>query len=65
MAPSEDRHTDAWDLFRANSEIYLDAASTNAAYRQIVLIDGPAVLGWDSLSERRRRPDPADRRLPA
>jgi AcrR family transcriptional regulator len=49
---SEDRHTNAWDLFLANSEIYLDAASTNSAYRQIVLIDGPAVLGWDSLSER-------------
>ena len=42
----------AWTLFRANSEIYLDAASTNPAYRQIVLIDGPAVLGWDHLSER-------------
>ena len=49
---SEDRHHSAWDLFVANSEVYLDAASTNAAYRQIVLIDGPAVLGWDALSER-------------
>jgi AcrR family transcriptional regulator len=42
----------AWELFRANSEVYLDAASTNAAYRQIVLVDGPAVLGWRSWSER-------------
>ena len=42
----------AWDLFRANSEVYLDAASTNEAYRQIVLIDGPAVLGWTAWSER-------------
>jgi AcrR family transcriptional regulator len=49
---SEDRHRNAWDLFVANSEVYLDAASANPAYRQIVLIDGPAVLGWDSLSER-------------
>ena len=49
---SEDRHRSAWDLFVANSEVYLDAASTNPAYRQIVLIDGPAVLGWNSLSER-------------
>ncbi len=49
---SEDRHRSAWDLFRANSEVYLDAASANPAYRQIVLIDGPAVLGWNSLSER-------------
>ena len=49
---SEGRHASAWDLFVVNSEVYLDAASTNPAYRQIVLIDGPAVLGWNSLSER-------------
>jgi AcrR family transcriptional regulator len=49
---SADRAASAWSLFRANSEIYLDAASTNEAYRQIVLIDGPAVLGWQYLSER-------------
>jgi AcrR family transcriptional regulator len=49
---TEDPHRNAWDLFVANSEVYLDAASSNPAYRQIVLSDGPAVLGWDSLSER-------------
>ena len=49
---SGDHPPDAWSLFRANSEIYLDAASSNPAYRQIVLVDGPAVLGWDHLSER-------------
>ncbi len=49
---SGDRRTDAWSLFRANSEVYLDAASTNQAYRQIVLIDGPAVLGWNAWSGR-------------
>jgi AcrR family transcriptional regulator len=49
---SVDGRTDAWSLFRANSEVYLDAASTNQAYRQIVLIDGPAVLGWSAWSER-------------
>jgi AcrR family transcriptional regulator len=42
----------AWALFRANSEVYLDAASTNQTYRQICLVDGPAVLGWRSWSER-------------
>lgn len=42
---SSDQQIDAWSLFRANSEIYLDAASSNQAYRQIVLIDGPAVIG--------------------
>ncbi len=49
---SGDRHDDAWSLFRANSEVYLDAASTNEAYRQIVLIDGPAVLGLGASSDR-------------
>ncbi|HEV3280847.1 MAG TPA: TetR/AcrR family transcriptional regulator [Acidimicrobiales bacterium] len=49
---SADASSSAWDLFRANSEVYLDAASTNPAYRQIVLVDGPAVLGWTVWSER-------------
>ncbi len=49
---SDDPDTGAWALFRANSEIYLEAASTNPAYRQIVLVDGPAVLGWTAWSER-------------
>jgi AcrR family transcriptional regulator len=49
---SSDRHANAWELFRINSEVYLDAASTNRAYRRIVLIDGPAVLGWTAWSER-------------
>jgi AcrR family transcriptional regulator len=43
----------AWDLFQANSEVHLEAATQNADYRQIVLIDGPAVLGWDAWSDRR------------
>jgi AcrR family transcriptional regulator len=46
----------AWALFRANSAIYLEAASTNEAYRQIVLVDGPAVLGWQYLSDRHNGP---------
>ncbi|HEX3461573.1 MAG TPA: TetR/AcrR family transcriptional regulator [Acidimicrobiales bacterium] len=53
---SGDGPTSAWALFRANSDIYLDAASTNRAYRQIVLIDGPAVMGWNAVSERRDGP---------
>jgi AcrR family transcriptional regulator len=48
----DDHAAGAWELFRANSEVYLDAASSNAAYRQICLVDGPAVLGWRSWSER-------------
>jgi AcrR family transcriptional regulator len=53
---SSDRPVNAWALFRANSEVYLDAASTNRAYRQIVLIDGPAVLGQKHWSERGEGP---------
>lgn len=49
---SGDHQPDAWSLFRLNSEVYLDAASSDPAYRQIVLIDGPAVFGWDSMSRR-------------
>ena len=61
MAPllwrrSADPTASAWTLFRANSEIYLEAASTNEAYRQIVLVDGPAVLGWQYLSDGRNSP---------
>ncbi len=54
---SGDPPASAWELFRVNSEIYLDAASTDAAYRQIVLIDGPAVLGWTAWSGRGDGPD--------
>jgi AcrR family transcriptional regulator len=46
----------AWELFLANSEVHLEAATQNAAYRQIVLIDGPAVLGWEAWSARRGGP---------
>jgi AcrR family transcriptional regulator len=53
---SADPTTSAWTLFRANSEIHLEAASTNDAYRQIVLIDGPAVLGYQHLSDEANGP---------
>ncbi len=53
---SNDPTASAWTLFRANSEVYLEAACTNESYRQIVLIDGPAVLGWRYLSERGNGP---------
>ena len=46
----------AWDLFLANSEVHLEAATKNAAYRQIVLIDGPSVLGRDAWSASRGGP---------
>jgi AcrR family transcriptional regulator len=53
---ASDPSASSWTLFRANSEIYLEAASTNEAYRQIVLVDGPAVLGWEYLSDRHNSP---------
>lgn len=49
---SSDPGVDAWSLFRVNSEVYLQAAAANPAYRQIVLVDGPAVLGWREWAER-------------
>ena len=52
-------------LFRANSEVYLDAASTNPAYRQIVLIDGPAVLGWRTCPSGATAPPHKIAELPA
>ncbi len=49
---SADVSTSSWDLFRANSEVHLFAAAVNPSYRQIVMIDGPAVMGWTEWNER-------------
>jgi len=38
--------TDPWGMLRAGVRAFL-AAATEPAIRQIVLIDGPAVLGWE------------------
>ena len=50
------RNESSWDLFRANSEIHLSAATKNQAYRQIALVDGPSVFGWTEWNERRGGP---------
>ncbi|MHB1583116.1 MAG: TetR/AcrR family transcriptional regulator [Acidimicrobiales bacterium] len=50
------RAEDAWEMFRANSEVYLEAASRNRPYRQIVLVDGPAVLGPAAWKKLQRGP---------
>lgn len=44
------RHADSpelssWELFRINNQRQLAAAGSNPSFRQIALIDGPAVLG--------------------
>jgi AcrR family transcriptional regulator len=51
------RHSDApelssWELFRINNQRQLAAAVSNASFRQIALIDGPAVLGARVWAER-------------
>jgi len=38
--------TDPWGMLRAGARAFL-ASATEPAMRQIVLIDGPAVLGWE------------------
>jgi AcrR family transcriptional regulator len=46
-------HADPWTEYRLRSDAFLDAATSDPAFRQIVVIDGPAVLGWQAWSERR------------
>jgi AcrR family transcriptional regulator len=41
------RAGDRWDGLRAGCDVFLAAAS-DAAFRRIALLDGPAVLGWES-----------------
>jgi AcrR family transcriptional regulator len=38
---------DALDLLTAALQQFLDASTDNADVQQVLLIDGPAVLGWD------------------
>ncbi len=40
-------HDDALELLTAALQQFLDASAENADVQQILLIDGPAVLGWD------------------
>ncbi len=44
------KHGDPWDQFVAGCRAFL-AASTDPDTQQIMLIDGPAVLGWDAWRE--------------
>jgi AcrR family transcriptional regulator len=53
---SPDGSVPSWELFRDNSAIHQAAASRNPSYRQIVFVDGPAVLGWREWNERRSGP---------
>ena len=48
--------SDPWHDYLLGTEAFLDAATSNAAWRRIVLIDGPAVLGWEHWHDRRRGP---------
>jgi len=53
--------TDPWTEYQLRSNAFLDAATSNPSFRQIVLIDGPAVLGWQPWSSRASAASAADR----
>jgi AcrR family transcriptional regulator len=46
VAESADRYDDPWEQLRAGCRAFL-AAGRDPTVRRIVLIDAPAVLGWD------------------
>ena len=46
LAMAVGSETDPWQMLRAGARAFL-AAATEPSMRQIVLIDGPAVLGWE------------------
>jgi AcrR family transcriptional regulator len=46
-ATTVDERNDALDLLTAALQQFLDASADNRDVQQILLIDGPAVLGWD------------------
>ncbi|WP_018657508.1 TetR/AcrR family transcriptional regulator [Actinomadura flavalba] len=46
VAAAADARTDPWDRFTAGCHAFLEAGA-DPAVRRIMLIDGPAVLGWD------------------
>ena len=50
---------DALDLLTAALRQFLDASADNADVQQILLIDGPAVLGWDRCRARPSKPNTA------
>lgn len=46
VADAADRHGDPWERLRAGCRAFL-AAGQDPTVRRIVLVDAPAVLGWD------------------
>ncbi len=46
-ATSVNERDDALELLTAALQQFLDASADNADVQQILLVDGPAVLGWD------------------
>ena len=47
VATTPPQRGDALDLLTAALQQFLDASADNADVQQVLLIDGPAVLGWD------------------
>ncbi|MGW7450037.1 TetR/AcrR family transcriptional regulator [Streptomyces sp. NPDC054787] len=46
VAAAAEQHEDLWEQLRAGCRAFL-AAGTDPAVRRILLVDAPAVLGWD------------------
>jgi AcrR family transcriptional regulator len=44
------RHRDAWEAFSAGCVAFLEAC-LDPAVQRIILVDGPAVLGWDAVRQ--------------
>src|SRR5262245_61399370 len=42
---------DTWDRFRSAFEFFLEASAQDLEVQRIILIDGPAVLGWATWRE--------------
>lgn len=54
IAQASDGHGDPWEMARAGLRAFL-AAVQEPAYRQIVVVDGPSVLGHERFREQEER----------
>ena len=46
-ATTVNKHDDALDVLTSGLQQFLDASAENRDVQQVILIDGPAVLGWE------------------
>jgi AcrR family transcriptional regulator len=50
VVAAAERAAHGWDGLRAGSDVFLEAAADDT-FRRIVLVDAPAVLGWEAWKE--------------